>query len=607
MTTSPKSEVWTVFKRLLDYLKPLKGVMFLALIGLSMYALVDTAFIAVIKPFIDEGFGGQSSQLPSAAGSLSHLDLGTSHGFNSDNNVLAMAPFVVIGLFTLRGLANFLSTYCISYMSARIIMDMRQEVFEHYLTLPVSYIDSENTGNLISRVTYDTEQIARASGSALITIVRDSITVIGMIGIMFYFSWKLSLVILIIGPIIGLVISVVSRRFRKVSKNIQTAMGGVAAATEQMIKGHKNVLSFGGQKVEAERFAKVNDQNRYQTMKLATTQAISQPLVMIIGSFAIAFILYAASIDGMKAELTAGTFATILGAMLAMLQPIKNLTRVNAEFQRGIAACTTVFELLDTQPELDTGTLNTDRVKGKLTFNQVDFSYPGQEKRALNGIDFTVEPGKTVALVGRSGSGKSTIASLVTRFYTGLSAGEITLDDHNVNDYTLASLRHQVALVSQQVTLFNDSIANNIAYAYPGEVTRAQIIEAATLAHAMEFIEPMPEGLDTQIGENGVMLSGGQRQRIAIARAILRNSPVLILDEATSALDTGSEKAIQEGLDNLRHNRTSIVIAHRLSTIESADQILVVDQGQIIERGTHESLLDKKGVYYNLYQMQFGS
>ncbi|WOT03891.1 lipid A export permease/ATP-binding protein MsbA [Shewanella youngdeokensis] len=608
MTTSSKNEVWKVFKRLLGYLKPLKAVLFFAVLGLTMYAVVDATFIAVIKPFIDEGFGGQASQATSAAGgALGNVDLGMSDGFESDNKVLMMAPIVVIVLFSLRGLANFLSTYCVAYMSARVILDMRQEVFEHYLKLPVSYIDSENTGNLISRVTYDTEQIARASGSALITIVRDSISVIGMIGIMFYFSWKLSLVILIVGPAIGLVISVVSRRFRKVSKNIQAAMGGVTAATEQMIKGHKNVLSFGGQETEAERFAKVNAQNRYQTMKLATAQAISQPLVMIIGSFAIAFVLYAASIDSMKAELTAGTFATILGAMLAMLQPIKNLTRVNAEFQRGIAACTTVFELLDTHPEEDNGKLEVDRVKGELAFNHVDFSYPGQDKLALNSIDFTVKQGQTIALVGRSGSGKSTIASLVTRFYSGLQAGEITLDGANIDDYKLTSLRRQVALVSQQVTLFNDSIANNIAYAYPGEASREQIIQAATLAHAMEFIEPLPLGLDTQIGENGVMLSGGQRQRIAIARAILRNSPVLILDEATSALDTESEKAIQHGLDNLRQNRTSIVIAHRLSTIESADQILVVEQGQIVERGTHVSLLEKQGVYYKLYQMQFGS
>jgi subfamily B ATP-binding cassette protein MsbA len=336
-------------------------------------------------------------------------------------------------------------------------------------------------------------------------------------------------------------------------------------------------------------------------------QSVSQPLVMVIGSFALAFVLYAASLDSLKSELTAGTFATILGAMLAMLNPIKSLTRVNAEFQRGIAACTTIFELLDIEPETDEGTLSVARVKGDLSFNNVSFSYPGQEGLALNNIDFSVKQGQTIALVGRSGSGKSTIASLITRFYTGLSQGEIQLDGISIDDYTLECLRSQVALVSQQVTLFNDTIANNIAYAYSGEATPEQIMEAARSAHAMEFIELLPEGMDTQIGENGMMLSGGQRQRIAIARAILRNSPVLILDEATSALDTESEKAIQQGLENLRLNRTSIVIAHRLSTIESADQILVIDQGKVVERGNHASLLEQGGVYSNLYQMQFGS
>lgn len=606
MTNSSNQEVWTVFKRLMGYIKPLKVVFGFAVLGLFMYAAVDATFIAVIKPFIDGGFGGQVSQVTSSSG-VANIDLGTSDGFGASNDVLMMAPIVVIVLFSLRGLANFLSTYCISFMSARLIMDLRQEVFEHYLTLPVSYIDRENSGNLISRVTYDTEQIARATGSALISIVRDSITVVGMLAIMFFYSWKLSLCIFVIGPIIGLIISIVSKRFRKVSKRIQAAMGGVTAATEQMIKGHKNVLAFGGQETESERFALVNEQNRYQNMKLALAQSISQPLVMVIGSFALAFVLYAASFEGMQEELTAGTFATILGAMLAMLQPIKSLTRVNAEFQRGIAASTTVFELLDTKPEVDNGSYKVTRVKGELRFNQVSFSYPNQEKLALNKIDFSVKQGQTIALVGRSGSGKSTIASLITRFYTGLETGSIELDGVNIDDFELKNLRSQVALVSQQVTLFNDTIGNNIAYAYPGEVTQEQIIEAATLAHAMEFIELLPEGLDTQVGENGVLLSGGQRQRIAIARAILRNSPVLILDEATSALDTESEKAIQLGLDNLRHNRTSIVIAHRLSTIESADQILVIDQGEVVERGDHKSLLAKDGVYANLYKMQFSS
>ncbi|MGI2036810.1 lipid A export permease/ATP-binding protein MsbA [Shewanella frigidimarina] len=598
MSASPKNEMWVVFKRLMAYVVPMKAMFIMAVLGLITYGAVDAAFIAFIKPFIDEGF----SQTPAI---VAGVDLPTHGGFNANKDIMLMAPIAVILMFSLRGVANFVSTYCVSYMSAQLIMDMRQQVFEHYLRLPVSYIDRENSGNLISRVTFDTEQIARASGSALISIVRDSMTAIGMLGIMFYYSWKLSLCILVIGPIMGVVISVVSKRFRKVSKQIQSAMGGVTATTEQMIKGHKNVLVFGGQKTEVERFFQVNDRNRYQNMKLAVAQSISQPLIMVIGSFALAFVLYAATWDSMKTDLTAGTFAAILGAMLAMLQPIKNLTRVNAEFQRGIAACTTVFELLDTPPEPDNGVFSIDRVEGKLTFDNVTFAYPGQEKSALNGINFEVKPGKTVALVGRSGSGKSTIASLITRFYGDLSTGDIRLDDTSIYDYQLKSLRNQVALVSQQVTLFNDTIANNIAYAYPGEVTREQIVHAAELAYAMEFIDTLPDGLDTQVGENGVLLSGGQRQRIAIARAMLRDAPVLILDEATSALDTESEKAIQKGLDNLRHNRTSIVIAHRLSTIESADEILVIDQGKIVERGNHSELIAQAGIYANLYQMQF--
>ncbi|MCE9687797.1 lipid A export permease/ATP-binding protein MsbA [Shewanella sp. AS16] len=605
MTTSPKNEIWTVFKRLMGYLKPMKGMFMLSVLGLLTYGLVDAAFIAFIKPFIDEGFSGQSA-VPSVTSLTGGVGM-TSDGFKANKDVLTLAPLVVIGMFALRGLANFVSTYGISYMSARLIMDMRQQVFEHYLSLPVSYIDRENTGNLISKVTFDTEQIARASGSALISIVRDSITVVGMLALMFFYSWKLSLCILVIGPVMGLVISVVSRRFRKVSKQIQAAMGGVTATTEQMIKGHKNVLAFGGQETEARRFAQINDRNRHQNMKLAVAQSVSQPVIMVIGSFALAFVLYAASFDSMKTDLTAGTFATILAAMLGMLQPIKNLTRVNAEFQRGIAASTTVFELLDTEPEEDNGHYEVARAAGNLRFDDVSFRYANQDKLALDGVSFEVRQGQTLALVGRSGSGKSTIASLITRFYAGLERGDILLDDVSIYDYSLKSLRNQVALVSQQVTLFNDTIANNIAYAYPGEVTREQIIKAAELAYAMEFIEALPEGLDTQVGENGVLLSGGQRQRIAIARAMLRDAPLLILDEATSALDTESEKAIQLGLDNLRQNRTSVVIAHRLSTIESADQILVVDQGRIVERGTHKSLLEQNGMYAKLYQMQFGS
>ncbi|MGB0893620.1 MAG: lipid A export permease/ATP-binding protein MsbA [Parashewanella sp.] len=601
MTTSSEHSK-PVFKRLFSYLLPMKAIFICAILGLATYGIVDATFIAFIKPFIDEGFAQ-----PASTSGLTQGVISGNQGFSSSNDMLIKAPLFVIGMFFLRGLGNFVSTYCISYMSARLIMDMRQQVFEHYLNLPVSYIDKENSGNLISRITFDTEQIARASGSALISIVRDSVSVIGMLGIMFYYSWQLSLFILIVGPLIGIVISVVSRRFRKVSKQIQSAMGDVTAVTEQMVKGHKNVLVFGGQKTELERFAKVNNSNRQQNMKLAVAQAISQPVIMIISSFALAAVLYAASFEGLKEQLTAGTFATIIGAMLALLQPIKNLSKVNAEFQRGLAAASTVFALLDVKPEADKGTHEVERVKGDIKFDDVDFRYESQESLALKGINFHVPQGKTIALVGRSGSGKSTIASLITRFYSGLESGAIKLDDINVNDYSLKSLRNQIALVSQQVTLFNDTIANNIAYAYPGKVTREQIVEAANLAYAMEFIEQLPHGLDTEVGENGVLLSGGQRQRIAIARAILRDSPVLILDEATSALDTESEKAIQNGLENLRHDRTSIVIAHRLSTIEKADEILVIEAGEVVERGDHQTLIEKDGHYAKLYLMQFGS
>nr|WP_228729851.1 lipid A export permease/ATP-binding protein MsbA [Shewanella avicenniae] len=590
-----------IFKRLLTYVADLKGIFIISALALVAYAIVDATFLYLIRPFIDEGFA--ATPTPSI---VDGIEVANTHGFKSDSNVLKIAPFIVIGLFILRGFFNFVATYGVSYMSTRVVETMRQQVFDHILRLPVSFMDKMSPGELISKVTYDTEQIARASGNTLVTLIRDGVSVIAYLGVMFSMSWKLSLCILIIVPLIGVVVSVVNKRLRKVSRQIQNAMGTVTAASEQMIKGHKNVLIFGGQKTESARFAKVNKYNRYQNMKLATVQAISQPTVMVISSLALGAVIYAASLDSLHDELTAGIFAAMLSTMLALLQPIKNLTRLNAEFQRGMTACATVFELIDTPAEKDEGTHEVERVAGDIKFDNVSFSYPEQEKLALDQVSLEVKQGRTLALVGRSGSGKSTIASLITRFYGELREGQIMLDGIDIHDYSLKGLRSQIALVSQQVTLFNDTIANNIAYAYPGEVTREQVIEAATLAYAMEFIERLPDGLDTEIGENGVMLSGGQRQRIAIARAILRNAPVLILDEATSALDTESEKAIQKGLDNLRRNRTSIVIAHRLSTIENADEILVIDQGKVVERGNHKSLLEQNGMYAKLYQMQFG-
>ena len=390
-----------------------------------------------------------------------------------------------------------------------------------------------------------------------------------------------------------------------ISKNMQNTMGQVTTSAEQMLKGHKEVLMFGGQAVETKRFDKVSNKMRLQGMKMVSASSISDPVIQLIASLALAFVLYAASFPSVMETLTAGTITVVFSSMIALMRPLKSLTNVNAQFQRGMAACQTLFAILDSEQEKDEGKLVIERAKGNLEFKDVTFTYPGRETPALRNINLNIQEGKTVALVGRSGSGKSTIASLITRFYD-IDNGQILLDGHDLREYTLASLRDQVALVSQNVHLFNDTVANNIAYARTEEYSREQIEEAARMAYAMDFISKMDNGLDTVIGENGVLLSGGQRQRIAIARALLRNSPILILDEATSALDTESERAIQAALDELQKTRTSLVIAHRLSTIEQADEIVVVEDGRIVERGSHADLLEHRGVYAQLHKMQFG-
>jgi subfamily B ATP-binding cassette protein MsbA len=387
---------------------------------------------------------------------------------------------------------------------------------------------------------------------------------------------------------------------------MQNTMGQVTTSAEQMLKGHKEVLIFGGQSVEAERFDAVSNRMRQQGMKMVSASSISDPVVQLIASLALAFVLYAASFPSVMETLTAGTITVVFSSMFTLMRPLKSLTNVNAQFQRGMAACQTLFTILDMEQEKDTGTRVLEHAKGNIEFRDVNFAYPGKETLALKNISLHIPPGKTVALVGRSGSGKSTIANLITRFYD-IQSGEILLDGCDLRDYTLPSLRSQVALVSQNVHLFNDTIANNIAYACGDRYSREDIERAAKMAHAMDFIGKLEQGLDTVIGENGVLLSGGQRQRIAIARALLRDCPILVLDEATSALDTESERAIQAALDELQKNRTALVIAHRLSTIENADEILVVEDGQIIERGQHAELLSRNGAYAQLHKLQFGA
>jgi subfamily B ATP-binding cassette protein MsbA len=483
-------------------------------------------------------------------------------------------------------------------------MTLRRRLFSHMMGMPVSFFDQQSTGTLLSRISYDCEQVASSSSGSLVTVVREGASILGLFVMMFYYSWQLSLILLVLAPIVSLAIRIVSKRFRTISKNMQNTMGQVTSHAEQMLKGHKEVLMFGGQQVETARFEQVSNKMRRQGMKMVSATSLSDPIIQLLASSALAFVLYAASFPSVMATLTAGSISAVFSAMLMLMRPLKSLTNVNAQFQRGMAACQTLFAILDTEQEKDEGTRVADRATGNIEFRDVTFTYPGAETPALQHINLILPAGKTVALVGRSGSGKSTLASLLTRFYD-IDSGEILLDGYDLRDYTLASLREQVALVSQHVHLFNDTVANNIAYARTDVFSREAIEKAAQMAHAMEFINKMDNGLDTVIGENGVLLSGGQRQRIAIARALLRDSPILILDEATSALDSESERAIQSALETLQQNRTTLIIAHRLSTIEKADEILLVEEGRIVERGSHQQLLQKNGAYARLYQMQF--
>jgi subfamily B ATP-binding cassette protein MsbA len=569
------------FRRLLSYVKPYRLGFAAAAFGMLGYALVDVFFISQLEDFIDIGINQKNT------------------------DYLRYAPLFIIGIFILRGVFNFIASYCLNWVGTHVVQEMRRQLFRHYIRLPVSFHDQHSTGELISKVTYNTEQIKQATSKALAVLLREGVFVIGLLVMMFWISWQLSSIFLLIAPVIAIVVRLVSKRFRLLSHNIQGAMGEVTTCSEQMLNGHKVILSFGGQQIEEQRFAKVNNLTRRQDVKMEATRAISVSSIQIIASFALAFVIYMASFPEMLDSLTAGKFTTIVGSMMMLLRPLKQLTTVNSEFQRGLTAANSVFEVLDQPLEQDTGTAVLDNIRGEIRFENVNFSYPGHDKQVLFDVSFNAPAGKTIALVGRSGSGKTTISSLLPRFYE-ISSGGIFIDGHNIRDCTLASLRLQMAVVSQHVTLFNDSIANNISYGCTEPVSEERLLAVAEKAHVLEFASQLKDGLNTVIGENGVSLSGGQRQRIAIARALLREAPILILDEATSALDTESERKIQAALNELLKGRTSIVIAHRLSTIENADSIIVMDQGRIVEQGDHHTLLAQNGAYAQLYKLQFG-
>lgn len=568
------SSTWRTFLKLSPYIIEHKFLLFLSIILLVLSAFADTSLIAILKPLLDKGFA------------------------KGDQNFLLMAPIYIFGLVFLRGVANYGYSVFLSLISGKIVMKMRQKLFSHFVDSPVSYYDKNSTGRLLSRITYDTDQVAASSSDALITIIRESAFICGLFYTMFYNSWQLSLSLLIITPIVIGLISFVSIKFRKLAKAMQNSMGNLTMSVEQMLKGHREIIVFGAQDEESKNFEKVSNKFRRDGMRLVSVSALSTPIVQLVISFGIAFVLLMASNPDLN--ITPGEFTVIFSSLVALMQPIKSLTSVNAGFQKGMAACQTLFAILELPLEKDNGKITTERVKGNIEFRNVTFNYESRKEPALKDISFSVPAGKTVALVGRSGSGKTTITNLLTRFYD-ISQGEILIDNINIENLSLSCLRDQIALVSQNVHLFNDTIANNITYGRIGEYTQSQIEEAAKKANAYDFIMQFEKQFETRVGESGVLLSGGQRQRLAIARALLRDNPILILDEATSALDTESERAIQNALESLQKGRTSIVIAHRLSTIENADQILVIDNGQILEQGTHLELLNNKSVYYALY------
>ncbi|MPS31493.1 MULTISPECIES: lipid A ABC transporter ATP-binding protein/permease MsbA [unclassified Salinivibrio] len=574
---------WQTFKQLWPYIANYKVGLIVAIIALVINAASDTLMLSMLKPLLDQGFTYDDVK----------------------GDFLKWMPVYLVALMLIRGLSSFVSAYCLSWVSGHVVMTMRRRMFNHFMKMPVSFFDQESSGALLSRITYDSEQVASATSSALVSLVREGASIIGLMALMFWSSWQLSAILLVIAPVVAVSIRIVSKRFRRISSNMQDAMGSVTSSAEQMLKGHKVVLSYGGQDVEKTRFEKVSNRMRQQTMKLVSAQAIANPVIQLIASMALVVVLILANTEAIRSELTAGTFAVVFGAMFGLMRPLKSLTNVTSQFQRGMAACHSLFNLMELETEKDTGTHAVEKVSGDIKVEDVVFTYPTRDAPALNHVSFELPAGQTLALVGRSGSGKSTIANLLTRFYE-LDSGVITLDGVPIEDYTLGNLRQHVAVVSQNVHLFNDTVANNIAYAAEDKYSREQVEHAAKLAYADDFIRGLDHGYDTMIGENGVSLSGGQRQRLAIARALLRNAPVLILDEATSALDTESERAIQAALDELQKNRTVLVIAHRLSTIEDADQILVVDEGEIVERGSHQALLEREGAYAQLHRIQFG-
>jgi len=571
-----------LYRRLLGYVAPYRAVFALGLLGMALAALTEPLFPALMKPMLNDGFGGR------------------------DRASMTWIPLALVGIFLLRGIITFTTSYILAWVSNRILMDMRDAMFARMIRLPTAFYNNQSSGTLISRIAFDVNNVTSAATTVLTVLVRDSLTVVALFAWLLYENWRLTLVALAIIPLSALVIRLFSKRLRSMSRGAQRAMGDITHVLGESIDAHKVVKVYGGEQYENARFHQANAALRGYNMRQTIAAAASVPITQLFAAIALAVVVAIALLQSSNDQTTVGGFVSFITAMLMLLAPLKHLADVNAPLQRGLAAAESVFTLLDEQEEDDRGSRVLARARGALSFRDVSFTYPNAERPALSRITLDIAPGETVALVGSSGGGKTTLANLIPRFFHPQS-GNILLDGIDLADLTLASLRENLALVSQDVVLFNDTVAANIAYGSRQNATREDIVGAAVAAHAMGFIQQMPQGLDTLIGENGVRLSGGQRQRLAIARALLKNAPVLILDEATSALDSESERAVQAALDVLMQDRTTLVIAHRLSTIENAQRIVVLDQGHVMEPGTHAELLARDGIYANLYRIQYAT
>jgi len=578
-----------IYLRLLTYVRPYAGRFAVSILGFIIFASSQPMLAGVLKYFVD-GLGNPDATSFPGVPILDGLPL------------LQAVPLIIVLIAAWQGVGSYLGNYFLAKVSLGLVHDLRLALFDSLLRLPNTYYDHHNSGHLISRITFNVTMVTGAATDAIKIVIREGLTVIFLFAYLLWVNWKLTLVLIAILPVIGVLVSNASRKFRKQARKIQVAMGDVTHVASETIQGYRVVRSFGGESYESRRFRDASSDNTRKQLRMVKTSATYTPILQLVTYSAMAAVLFL--VLWLRGDASAGDLIAYITAAGLLPKPIRQLSEVSSTIQRGVAGAESIFEQLDETPEVDQGTIERERVGGRIELVDLSFRYPGSDRLVLDRIDVRIEPGQMVALVGRSGSGKSTLAHLIPRFYHH-AQGQILIDGVDVEDYTLRNLRRHIALVTQQVILFNDTAANNIAYGDLAGAPRAAIEAAAEAAYAKEFIDALPAGFDTEIGENGVTLSGGQRQRLAIARALLKDAPILILDEATSALDTESERHIQAALDRAMKGRTTLVIAHRLSTIEKADLILVMDQGRIVERGNHAALLARDGHYARLHAMQF--